>query len=170
MMPRRTDRFPYFLAAIAITTAAFVACATRPDASDNASIGTGPGSGDSCATPGHEGCPCAPTGATAQCGKVIQQSGDYVTCEMGTSTCNGSTWGACAGDHVVSQSIPGNSLTTQGLHFQGVTGTCNDACDPYCTQTQNDPTDVDAAGLENTDGGISIIGTVVVPDASVPTC
>ena len=171
MILRRQDRFSTFIASLAVaTTAAFVACATNPAASDNASQGTGPNIGDSCANPGHEGCPCSSSGATAQCGKIVQQSGNYVTCQIGTSTCNGSTWGACAGDHVVSQSLPGNSLTTQGLHTLGVTGPCNDACDPYCTQTANDPTDVDAAGLENTDAGISIIGTVVTPDGSAPTC
>ncbi|MEO7109844.1 MAG: hypothetical protein ABI183_05360, partial [Polyangiaceae bacterium] len=170
MMPRGAKRFSYVIASIAIAAAsAFTACGTNPPTSDNASVGTG-GHGDTCSTPGHEGCPCSPSGATVACGKVTQQTGDYVTCEMGTSTCNGSTWGICAGNHVVSQSIPGSSLTTQGINLQTITGGCSDPCDPFCTQSAQDPTDVDASGLEPTDGGISLTATIVTPDASVPVC
>lgn len=168
-MSKRTGRIAAALTGVVAVALAFVACSTNPDVSDNASVGTR-GKNDPCANPGHEGCPCSGAGTTSQCGKVVQQTGDYVTCQMGTATCNGSTWGTCVGNTVVSQSLPGTSLTTQGLGFQTVTGGCNDPCDPYCTQSAQDPTDVDAAGLEPTDGGISLVPTVVVPDASVPVC
>jgi len=47
------------------------------------------------------GCACTQTGAVGECGKVIQHNGDYVTCSMGHTTCNGATWSACAGDRMV---------------------------------------------------------------------
>ncbi|MEO8796736.1 MAG: hypothetical protein ABI551_02530, partial [Polyangiaceae bacterium] len=148
-----------------------MACTTSdPGVSDNNFTGTGPGSGDPCQHPGVEGCPCSSSGSTAECGKVTKKTGDYVSCQLGTATCDGAKWGSCQGNQVVTQSLPGTSLTTQGLSFQSITGACNDPCDPYCTQTQSDPSDVDASGLEPTDAGISLVGTVVVPDASVPAC
>lgn len=167
----RSGRFQFVVASIAIAAAsAFMACGNNnPPISDNGSVGT-VGSTDTCATPGHEGCPCSPSGTTVACGKVTQQTGDYVTCEIGTATCNGSVWSACAGNHIVSQSLSGSSLTTQGLNLQTVTGGCSDPCDPFCTQSAQDPTDVDASGLVPTDGGIELTPTLGVPDASVPVC
>ena len=166
MAPKLATRLGGALFGLVCLTTAAVACTTtNPGVSDNDSVGTGPGSSDPCTHPGVTGCPCTTAGDTAECGKIVQQSADYVSCQFGTSTCDGTRWGSCQGNRVVTQSLPGTTLTTQGLSFQTVTGTCNDPCDPYCTQTQSDPSDVDASGLEPTDAGLSLVGTVVVPDA-----
>src|SRR5882757_8554472 len=48
---------------------------------------------DPCVSPGHLGCPCDEKSASVECGKVIERTGDYVTCSMGRSTCDGQAWG-----------------------------------------------------------------------------
>src|SRR5438128_1046271 len=65
----------------------------------------GPSGRDVCATPGHEGCPCSEKGAQVECGKVAARSGEYVTCSMGKSTCDGTSWGACTGNRIVAASL-----------------------------------------------------------------
>jgi hypothetical protein len=58
---------------------------------------------DACATPGVQGCRCDQAGAVAECGKILQRYGDYVTCSKGHSWCDGETWGECVGDRVVTE-------------------------------------------------------------------
>jgi hypothetical protein len=89
--------------------------------------GSGPGS--VCA-PGHQGCPCAQEGATAECGSVHDTAGNYVTCSIGYSTCTGGTWGACIGNHLVTRSLPSLTLTTGGLRLQTTYPKCTNVCDP----------------------------------------
>jgi len=81
------------------------------DLSSNSDSGSAPDSGsdsdagatevDPCVTPGHAGCPCETAGATADCGRIDYVSGDYVTCVMGTSRCDGTQWGPCTGNRIV---------------------------------------------------------------------
>jgi hypothetical protein len=61
---------------------------------------------DGCATPGTAGCPCDMRGAYVECGKIVVKSGDYTTCSMGHSWCDGKTWGACIGDRFVNGTSP----------------------------------------------------------------
>src|SRR4051812_28346464 len=53
-----------------------------------------------CGTP-NEGCECTTPGAIAECGKVQQVSGSYVSCSMGYRQCVSGHWGACVGSDVV---------------------------------------------------------------------
>jgi hypothetical protein len=112
---------------------------------------------DPCMNPGHAGCPCDETGATAECGKVVQRSGDYVTCSMGRSTCDGQKWGECVGDRIVAKSLPGMALAASGRQILGTPGNCTNICDPYdCKSITNTGKDVDAGGLTITDAGVTI--------------
>jgi len=112
---------------------------------------------DPCLTPGHLGCACDETGAMIECGKVVQRNGDYVTCSMGRSTCDGEMWGECIGDHIVAKSVPGLTLGASGRKILGTPVNCTNVCDPNdCKSIVNTGKDVDAGGLTITDAGISI--------------
>ena len=60
---------------------------------------------------GVHGCPCTSKGASAECGKLTTRNGDYLTCQMGYSTCDGTAWGTCVGNTTihVARSNPGQS-------------------------------------------------------------
>jgi len=131
------------LAVMAVLIASFASCGT--DALDAAGDGTNLGqpTPEACATP-NEGCPCPTAGATAECGHVKQQSGDYVACSMGTRTCNGGSWGPCVGSNIVTKTISpsfgGGGVGTQAV-TQGpcpTTGPNANPCDPYCNQVIDD--------------------------------
>jgi len=112
---------------------------------------------------GKQGCPCTTQGATADCGEVVRQSADYVTCSEGTSTCTNGTWGACVGDTIYMKSV--GSTTLGGFQTQDLqtnpTPCSSDPCDPSCTDYVDNGTGLDAgAGLEPTDSG----GITLVPD------
>src|SRR5689334_1450626 len=93
---------------------------------------------DPCLSPGHAGCACDEVGAVAECGKVVQRNGDYVTCSMGRSTCDGQAWGECIGDHIVAKSLPGMALGANGRKILGTPVTCTNVCDPNdCKSTVN---------------------------------
>ncbi len=131
------------LAVVAVLIASFASCGA--DALDAAGDGTNLGqpTPEACATP-NEGCPCPTAGATAECGHVKQQSGDYVACSMGTRTCNGGSWGPCVGSNIVTKTISpsfgGGGVGTQAV-TQGpcpTTGPNANPCDPYCNQVIDD--------------------------------
>jgi hypothetical protein len=114
--------------------------------------------GDPCAMPGHFGCPCEETGASVDCGKVVERAGDYVTCSMGRSTCDGQTWGPCIGDHYALRSLPGAGFGASGLVPMSTNVPCTNVCDPNeCSSIASGGSDVDAAGLSITDAGVSIL-------------
>ena len=115
---------------------------------------------DRCAGSTNEGCPCTDAGETVECGRVTNKSGDYVTCSIGYATCDGSKWGACIGNRVVTQSVPKTKLSTYGKRTMGISSNCNNPCDPYCTNLDGESTDVDGGGISVTDAGISITETV----------
>ncbi len=109
-------------------------------------------------SPGAQGCPCTTEGATFACGKVESQSGNYVTCSMGFSTCTAGLWGACVGNRLITKSRPDVALTSRGIKVLSVPlASCPNVCDPNgCMATQGGPDDVDASGFAASDGGISL--------------
>jgi hypothetical protein len=119
-------------------------------------------------TPGAEGCPCDQDGSLAKCGKIVSSSGDYVTCSVGYSTCNGTTWGPCVGNTIVIKSLVGRSLVASGLRFQSTTTPCPNVCDPNpsCTSIVGAPTDIHAMGFAVSDSGGVILGA---SDAGIGT-
>jgi hypothetical protein len=164
------NRFTRFLlqsATVAVAASTFVAC--KQDKEHPAMPvdpgGTGGGHEDAstpppvdpCLTPGHAGCACDETGAVTECGKVIQRSGDYVTCSIGRSTCDGQTWGECIGDHIVAKSWPGMALGASGRKILGTPVNCTNVCNPNdCKSVVNTGKDVDSGGVTITDAGVSI--------------
>jgi hypothetical protein len=113
--------------------------------------------GDRCATPGQPGCSCDEVGAERECGKVVDRNGDYVTCSMGRTTCDGTLWGPCIGNRIVAQSLGGVELSGTGLKPLSTGVACTNVCDPNsCSSVQNSPTDVDSGGLLKNEGGISL--------------
>jgi hypothetical protein len=122
---------------------------TYPPNGRDASVTTG----DFCATPGHEGCPCDEEGASVECGNVVEKKGDYTTCSMGHSWCDGQAWGACIGNHFVMKSTG----TGNGLHPLASNVPCANVCDPNaCQSIQNTGNDIDASGLMITDAGVTL--------------
>src|ERR1019366_2200816 len=105
---------------------------------------------DPCATP-NLGCPCSAPGQTVDCGKVVQSSGNYVTCSEGTRTCDNGIWGDCNGQFTTTKALPsGGGLQVQGLN---PSSPCvNNPCDPGCNTFVDDPTGLDAG----VDTGITI--------------
>ena len=127
-----------------LVIAALTACSSaRPPGMNDSTGGSGGTGGTSCTTPGQGGCPCSQAGESAACGDVVLKSGTYVSCSMGTSTCDGSTWGPCVGDVIVTKDLA-PSPKSSGLHISslGSGGPCpvnSNPCDPYCNQTVDDP-------------------------------
>lgn len=131
--------------------------------------GNGVNSGTSCTKEGEAGCPCDTAGEVASCGRIESISGDYVTCMMGNSVCDGTQWGQCEGNRIVAQSLRGHTLTTSGVRLLSMSGSCSTPCDPSCSKTVGNPTlDVDAGGLTYTDAGVTITATTGTTQSSGP--
>jgi hypothetical protein len=126
-------------------------CGTNPPAYDNQTDGAAM-QNPLCANP-YPGCACSDKGAKGSCGTVKEQTQDFIECVMGTTTCNGDSWGPCEGDVVVDKNLitgPGVKLVTA----QSLTGTsCGalDPCDPYCM-------------VASGDGGLTITNTCTTPN------
>ncbi len=102
------------------------------------------------------GDPCDTEGAIKDCGRIEQQNGNYVTCSLGHASCQAGVWSVCAGDHLVTRSLPTRNLGISGYRLtQATTPACSNVCDPNCSSVQPDPDDVDAGGV------------AVIPDAGV---
>ena len=123
--------------------------------------GSGPNdasTGGGCPGPG---CPCSTSGATMACGYVKEQSGSYVTCAEGSSTCTNGAWSPCVADHTTFQSSApvGGGLRLQGLGLGGTTDAGNtncvsSPCDPSCQTYVDSSSGLDAgSGLLPTDAG-----------------
>ena len=57
-----------------------------------------------CTTPTNTGCACDEVGTFLDCGTVIIQSGDYVTCSEGKREClPEGVWGDCIGDLAIAK-------------------------------------------------------------------
>jgi hypothetical protein len=140
------------------------ACSTK-GRTGFADIGDGSGVvtvADRCATP-DEGCACPTAGEVVDCGHVIKRIDDYVTCAMGSRTCNANAWSACAVSSTQTQSVPtSNRYRLQSL---GGSQSCvtNDPCDPYCNRFTDTPVNLDAGtGLTANDAGVALSGTQAV--------
>jgi hypothetical protein len=174
---RRVARF-FGFGAIAVACA--VACGTANGPDIGGGENPGSSSGTNCG-PGKAGCPCTSTGESAACGDLVEKSGDYVTCSLGHSTCDGSSWGPCVAHDLVIKSVHATSLGSGGLHFDTVTLQCGDAgadggalnpCDPNpgCGDVIGQPSDVDANGVKVTPGGITLGNGEGGSDAQAVTC
>jgi len=114
----------------------------------------GGGDGGSCAHPS-PGCGCDTAGQTASCGQVEQKSGTFVVCAMGTTTCDGSTWGACKTNLTIQE----NKISGPGVKIQslGASMACgSNPCDPYCNGFNDTPGGFDASPLSAGEGGLKL--------------
>ncbi|MGD0525634.1 MAG: WSC domain-containing protein [Polyangiaceae bacterium] len=102
-------------------------------------------------------------GQTVDCGNVVQQSGNYVTCSEGTRTCGTGGWGECVGQFTTTKQIPnGGGLQLQGLNAS--TPCVNDPCDPECNTFIDNPVGLDAgvdSGITINEAGVTLSGTPV---------
>lgn len=113
---------------------------------------------DSTCHAGVEGCGCTNVGETAACGTELSQTDTTVTCSMGHSTCTSGLWSACSSEHTETRNLPGIGMNANGITTLGKSVTCSNLCDPnQCQSYQDGPTDVDAAGVQITDGGLGLI-------------
>jgi hypothetical protein len=113
--------------------------------------------------PGREGCPCDTPGAAVPCGTLTARYGDYVTCQMGESTCAGGAWGACAGDsQIVTKSLAPLSGGSGIRLLTTTTSACGgvDMCDPGCFWTVSTETDVKAPGVGPAPGNSAAVTLV----------
>jgi hypothetical protein len=131
-----------------------------------------PQSGLFCVHP-YPGCSCGEKGQTAGCGTVTLKSENFVQCSMGTTTCNGTSWGPCDGTVTVSK----DSFTGHGVRLvspQTLTGTtCGaiDPCDPYCEVAMGEgglTITVAEGGAGDAGPTTTVSGTVFDPGCNVP--
>jgi hypothetical protein len=156
---------PVALCGLLVATVAqtIPACSSATPADATSGKGPQPGSGtdgggttDACDHPS-PGCACSQAGDVANCGKVLLRSGDFFQCEEGTTTCDGSKWGACDGDITVTgQAISGGGFSLQSLGRSMTCGAVN-PCDPYCyVQIDTAPGLDGGPGLTVLDGGLQV--------------
>jgi hypothetical protein len=116
--------------------------------------------------PGRQGCPCDTGAASAVCGTTAGRSGDYVTCSVGRSACEGGRWGPCVGSSLVTKSLTSATVGVGGLHTLSLTtqcpsagpdAGCNDLCDPnQYVLTTSDAGDIDADGTVAAEAGLTL--------------
>jgi hypothetical protein len=145
-------------------------CGNSRPANLNEQSDGAPLSGAQCGHP-YPGCACNQKGETSPCGTVNIQSENFIQCSMGTTTCDGTSWGACDGSITVDK----NSFTGQGIRLvpQTLTGTaCGsvDPCDPYCEVAAGEGglTITLAEGGEAAAPTTTVSGTVYDPGCNVP--
>ena len=134
-MPARRSTTPAVLSlwALAATVVVLQACGSNGEAPAVFSNTYGM---DASAPPeckaGVQGCACTQSGQKVSCGEVVTKNGSYVTCSMGTSTCEGSAWGPCVGNTVVMKSLRSTSLGG-GWRADNIPltdgGACTDPCE-----------------------------------------
>jgi hypothetical protein len=133
-----------------------VGCPLGNDCNDNDPTSTNECFG--CSS-GQAGCPCATDGLKTECGIPLGKVGNEVSCQMGTSTCQGGQWGQCIADTGSStQTYRAPARSAQAL---GGGSTCAaNPCDPYCMHWNDtpDPSMGNDAGVVGTDAGLSIKG------------
>jgi len=114
-----------------------------------------------CATP-NQGCPCEADGEVVECGKVVEEHDDYVTCSIGHRSCDRGSWGACIGERTTQANVQGPAAAASGYRILalGAGAKCPpgfDACDPFCHQFVDEPGDFPTGpGFENEDDGLSL--------------
>ncbi len=134
-----------------------VACGNDNAAGVGRGTGNLPPNGSLCDHP-NPGCACDAAGVVADCGRVEETVGSFVMCAMGKTTCDGTHWGACQGDVVVTKPktfAGGAGLHVNTLGSQGACGTAN-PCDPYCNQIVDNGCGLDASGLSTADCGLTV--------------
>jgi hypothetical protein len=105
-----------------------------------------------CSTPS-AGCPCTQPGEMLTCGEVVYKSERYVSCSLGTRTCQADgTWTDCQGNQVVTL----NSWQLQDLKFssQPLGVAANNTCDPSLFQINSVLGTTDAS---IDDGGVTVL-------------
>ncbi|MGC4095297.1 MAG: hypothetical protein QM756_46710 [Polyangiaceae bacterium] len=102
---------------------------------------------------------CTDAGEVRDCGRVEHVDGNYVTCSQGHAVCRGDVWGPCLGDHLVTKSLPGRSLSMGGYRLTAASGQrCDNPCNPECYSLKAEPNEVDAGGIVAApDGGITLV-------------
>ena len=170
-MPARRSTTPAVLSlwALAAAVVALQACGSN---GEGPAVFQGTSGNDASALPpckdGEQGCACPTNGQKVACGEIVTKNGGYVTCSMGTSTCEGGAWSACKGNTIVVKSQHATRLGV-GDQFEPLNipvgpnpdggPPCTDPCDPNpnCTELTGTAGDVDAAGIYPTaEGGLSL--------------
>jgi hypothetical protein len=122
---------------------------------------------DPCATP-NQGCPCETSAEVVECGKVVEERGDYVTCSLGHRSCDAGTWGECIGERTTQSKVttaapPGASYRILALGAGAKCPAGFDPCDPFCHQFIDEPGDFPTdPGFENSDQGLTLSRSVAV--------
>ena len=125
---------------------------------------------DACAIP-TEGCPCQTEGLEIDCGSMVEDKGDSITCSVGKRTCSEGVWGACGDTHLEEKSMRGGSFSYQPLALGG-TSLCPPTyspCDPYCNYF-NDVPDTSLAvpsGFKADSNGVTLLPTGGVGCSSI---
>jgi hypothetical protein len=153
---------------LVVGVSAYACRANRVGGDTTESVAVGPDKPAGTCLPGRQGCACDTSGATASCGSVAGQYGDYVTCGMGRSTCQGGLWSACVTENLVTKSLAKTTLGVGGLHTLSTTiicpstattpsPLCVNPCDPDPFRIiTSGPADIDAASTLAVDGGLTI--------------
>lgn len=115
--------------------------APRPDKSngDGPDDTLKPTPADACGTPNQD-CPCDEPGQVVNCGEVVARSDEYVSCSMGSRTCEErGKWGKCVGQQVITL----NSWQAGGQKAQAQPGgmAAPTTCDPFLFAINGNVTD-----------------------------
>jgi hypothetical protein len=117
-----------------------------------------------CSVP-REGCACETEGEAVECGRVQEVHDDYVTCSIGTRTCDAGKWGQCLGERITLRSreeshVEGAEISALGSSVVCPTGF--DPCDPYCNSATDTPGGITApAGFSATPSGLTLVATFI---------
>ena len=150
--PDRVSLSPYLRALLALPL--LLACSKAPRADgtpDGQSLPPQADIVDACVTP-NTGCACDEPGRVVNCGEVVARSDQYVSCSMGSRTCDSNgKWGTCVGQQVITLNTwqgPGVKTAAQPAGMPAPT-----ACDPYLFKVSGDVTDYTPGGSVETVGG-----------------
>ena len=158
MVPDRVSLSPRLRALLALPLLLLLACSkgAHPDgmADDGARAPTET-STDPCAAP-NTGCSCDEPGKVVSCGEVVARSDDYVSCSMGSRTCDSKgKWSGCIGQQIItlnSWQVPGVNAQAQPAGMAAPT-----TCDPYLFKVSGNVTDYPAGGnIETVGGGVQL--------------
>jgi hypothetical protein len=125
-------------------------------------------SADLCRTPNTD-CPCEEPGQVVNCGEVVARSPEYVSCSMGSRTCEeGGKWSKCVGQQVITL----NSWQAGGLEAQAQPGgtASPTTCDPFLFVVNADVTDHSVnTGVQTGGSGVQL-KQVTVTGGPIAAC
>jgi hypothetical protein len=157
-------RWCHFFGLLAVAAAATGCAGDDPLPKASSTPGATPlDPADLCKTP-NEGCPCDSV-EVVDCGQVVEQHDDYVTCSVGHRSCDAGTWGACIGERQTQARAAGRPPAGGSYRIQalGTAAECPpgfDPCDPYCNITTDTAEDLPLPpGLTETPDGITLVET-----------